>query len=519
MTPVHRVSPERFAGTAIADACPAPIFVVQDGRLRYVNQAFAALVGRLPAELVGRESNDPIHPADHAHLRERGHARPGEGAGAARIQFRLRRADGGDTWVYATTAPFVFDGRPATIGTAIEVQERRHAQEAVAKSQRLEAVGRLAGGIAHDFNNMLQVVLGHAERLIQALPADAPLRDSAVQIRRTAERAARLTDRLLSLGQRQVLEPELLDLSRFVTEVRPLLQTRLTDGITLVPQPGRMTAPVRVDRSRLGHVLVHLLDNARDAMPSGGTVTVGSEFVEVDERQRLERPWLRTGPYMRLLVEDSGLGMEPGTAAHLFEPFFTTKARGKGAGLGLATVYGLVKQSNGFIWVESNPGVGTRVVVLLPAVGPARATDAGRQAPVAATAAPRGGARPRVLVVEDEPSVRELLTYALSRHGFDVITVPSAEDAVPLLTGPFEVLLTDISLPGMNGVQLAMRARRTAPHLRILLMSGYAREEFLSGAEGADDLPFIGKPFTTRAIVERLRGLLQPAPRQDVRPS
>jgi PAS domain S-box-containing protein len=518
MSNVHRVSSERFAGTAIADAAPAAIFVIQDGRLRYVNQAFAALTGHPAADLVGRDSIDSIHPADRTHLLERGHTQQQGRSGVVRSQFRITRADGGETWVYATTAPFVYDGRAAIIGTAIDVQERRHAQDAVAKSQRLEAVGRLAGGIAHDFNNMLQVVLGHSERLLQGLTAEHALRESATQIRQSAERAARLTDRLLSLGQRQVLDPELIDLSRFVTEVRPLLQTRLTDGIVLTINAGRQTAPVRVDRSRLGHVLVHLVDNARDAMPNGGTVSVSSEFVDVDESQRMERPWLRSGPHMRLVVEDSGPGLAPGTAAHLFEPFFTTKSRGKGDGLGLATVYGLVKQSNGFIWVESNPGVGTRIVVLLPAVGAARATEERRPAAVPPVPV-RPTVRPRVLMVEDEPSVRELLTYSLNRHGFEVLSVPTAEEAVPLLAKPFDILLTDISLPGMNGVQLALRARRVAPQARVLLMSGYAREEFLSGADEADDLPFIGKPFTTRAIVERLRGLLQPVPRQEARPS
>jgi hypothetical protein len=206
-------------------------------------------------------------------------------------------------------------------------------------------------------------------------------------------------------------------------------------------------------------------------------------------------------------VEDSGLGMEPGTAAHAFEPFFTTKPRGTGSGLGLATVYGLVKQSNGFIWIESNPGVGTRVHVLLPVEGvPKSQVDSG----ITPAAPAREPSAPRVLLVEDEPAVRDLLLQALVRNGFEVIAAASAEEALPFARRPFELLLSDVSLPGMSGVQLAREVSRMAPTVRVLLMSGYAREDFVTGNSGAEDWPFIGKPFTTRAIIERLRALLAP---------
>ncbi len=514
---MHRLSDERFAGFAgLADATPSPIFLIQENRLRYVNRAFAALTGHEPGELLGLPFGEALHADDRIHLLARVQEQLQGKAGVLRLQFRVHRKDGGHSWVYATTAPIVFEGQAAVIGNAIEISERRQAQDAVAKSQRLEAVGRLAGGVAHDFNNVLQVILGHAERVLATLAADAPLHESAVQIKNGAERAAQLTDTLLSLGQRQLLEPETTDLGRLVSEVKDQLQRRVGDRITLVLRRANQMAPVRVDRARLLDVLFQLVDNARDAMPTGGQLLITTEFVEVDEPSRLAKPWLRVGAYMHLHVEDSGLGMEPWTAAHAFEPFFTTKPRGTGAGLGLATVYGLVKQSNGFTWIESTPSAGTRVSVLLPADGPARSYADAERGGVAVTHARGTTALPRVLLVEDEPGVRELLAEALRRNGFDVVATPSAEDALPLTRQPFEILLTDISLPGMNGVQLAHQVSRAVPKARILLMSGYAREEFLSDNHTIDDWPFIGKPFTTRAIVERLRGLLEPAMSQRV---
>ena len=499
------------ADVNLADASPAPLFVIQDHRLRYANRAFAALAGREPSELVGRASLDVIHPDDRAHLLERGYEQQQGTLAVSRSQFRLRRPDGSETWVYATTAPVEYDGRPAIIGTVMDVSERRHAQDVVVKSQRLEVVGRLAGGIAHDFNNLLQVVIGHAEGLVGGLPADSALHKSAVEIRNSASRAAQLTDRLLSLGQRQVLEPRSLDLPRLIADLKNAIQRRVGQSVTLVLRRGRRSAPVHADRMRLIHVLAHLVDNARDAMRDGGELTVSTDLVEVDEAMRGERPWLRAGPYMRLQVEDTGPGMDPQTASHAFEPFFTTKPKGGGAGLGLASVYGLVKQSNGFVWVESTPKVGTRVVVLLPVEGPAHAATNTPEAlrGFHPTPAP-SPSLPKVLLVEDESAVRELLSSALERNGFQVVTASSAEEALTLASPAFQILLTDVSLPGMSGVHLARQLRRSLPSLRILLMSGYAREEFTSGPNAADDLPFIPKPFATRTVVERLRALLEP---------
>src|SRR5687768_11399031 len=263
---------------SLADASPAPLFVIQDHQLRYVNRAFAALAGCDPSDLVGRASLDVIHPDDRAHMVERGYEQEPGTAGVSRSQFRLRRPDGAEIWVYATTAPLTYDGRPAIIGTAIEVTERRHAQEAVARSQRPE-------------------VIGHAERLASGLPQESALQKSAVEIRASASRAAQITDRLLSLGQRQVLEPRTIDVPRLVADLRNAIQRRVGASVTLIIRRGRRAKPVRVDRMRLIHVLAHLVDNAREAMPEGGQLTVSTELLEVDESMRADRPWLRVGSF------------------------------------------------------------------------------------------------------------------------------------------------------------------------------------------------------------------------------
>ena len=491
---------------SLTDLSPVPLFLVQDRTVRYANQAFCDLCGASTADVVGRPLVDLIHTHDRGHVLERLDEHQRGRIDTHRAQFRLRQPSGEDVWVFATLVARLVNRRPATLGTALDVRERRHAQESVAKAQRLDAVARLAGGIAHDFNNALQVILGHAERVVGALPESHPVHESAVEIRRAAMRAAHLTDRLLSFGQRQLLDPQPLDLPRLVLELKAPIERRVGAGVSVVLRRGRWTAPVRVDRTRFVHVLAALVDNAREAMPQGGQLVVATDIVTVDGTARAERPWLRPGEYVRLAVEDSGPGLDVEARAHAFEPFYTTKTSRHG--LGLAAVYGLVKQSHGFVWIEPATTSGTRVVVLLPADGPATvAADATNG--TALRAVPPPPARAHVPLVEDESSVRELRAGAHERNGFTVTAVGSAEDAAGFAPGTYDVLLTDISLPGMNGVDLARRILRAAPAAKVLLMSGYAREEYLTPA---DDLPFIGKPFTTRAIVDRLRSILAEPP-------
>lgn len=492
---------------SLFDQSPAPTVLVQDGVLRHVNRAFARTYGSTAAEIEGRLLVDIVDAHDRGHVAEHLEALRHGSADTHRLQVRLRRPAGGDLWVYVTCAAVEYGGRPAVIATFVEVRERRHAQEAVSRAQRLDAVARLAGGIAHQFNNALQVIVGHAERILTAAPESHPAHASATEIKRSAERAAVITDRLLSFGQRQVLDPKPLDVSRFIMDVRASIERRVGPSVAVIVRRGKWTAPARVDRERFVHALAALVDHARGTMPTGGQLTISTDLVTIDAAARLDRPWLRDGSYVQLLVEDSGPGLDAEAAAHVFEPFYDRPSREAEDGFGLASVYGLVKQSQGFVWVEPGAsgasGGGTRVVVLLPMDGPPTRASDGSTAARPARTAPTGP--PRVMVVEDESSVRELLTHALEKNGFRVQAVGTAEEAAGMPPGSYDLLLTDISLPGMTGVELARQVRRQAPDTRILLMSGFAREEYLTPA---DDLPFIGKPFTSRAIVERLRALL-----------
>ena len=500
------VGREDLAG--IADASPAPLFVLQDMCFRYVNRAFAQLVGSEVADLTGTLAAATIHPDDHVHLLQRTEALEA-GDDVARLQIRLRHRDAGDVWVHLTTGPFTCDGRPALIATAIDVDERKYADDAVVKSQRLSAIRRLAGGIAHDFNNLLLVIRGQAERLVHRLAPEDPLHGAAMEIAHATERAEQLTDGLLLFGRRQVLDPEPVDVSRLIVGLRGLLEARVGADIAIGFTAGEPVPMVRIDRARLVQVLIHLVDNARDAMIGGGTLTLTTDTVRVDEQMRAERPWLRSGAYVRLRVSDTGIGMAAEAAAHLFEPFYTTKPRGIAAGLGLSMVYGVVKQSDGFVWIDSSEGGGTCVTLLLPAVDTGAAAAVADRAPVigAAGPAPERGA-PRLLMVEDEDAVRELLIETLTEYGFDVVAVSTAEEAVALAGQPFEILLSDVGLPGMSGVELARHFAGARPDVRILLMSGYAGDDF-TGTPKFEGWSFLRKPFSPRAAAARLRQLLE----------
>jgi PAS domain S-box-containing protein len=474
---------------------------------RYVNRAFAQLVGRDVAELAGTLAAATIHPDDHVHLLRRTEALDAD-EDVARLQIRLRHRDGGDVWVHLTTGPFRCEGRPALIATAIDVDERKYADDAVIKSQRLSAIRRLAGGIAHDFNNLLLVIRGQAERLVHRLAPEDPLHGAATEIAHATERAEQLTDGLLLFGRRQVLDPEPVDIGRLIVGLRGLIEARVGADVEVGLAAGDAVPTVRIDRARLIQVLIHLVDNARDAMAGGGTLTLTTDTVRVDEQMRAERPWLRSGDYVRLRVSDTGIGMAAEAAAHLFEPFYTTKPRGIGAGLGLSMVYGVVKQSDGFVWIDSSEGGGTCVTLLLPAADTGTAVVADRVR-AAGTPEPAPERRaPRLLMVEDEDAVRELLVKTLAEYGFDVVAVATAEEAVALAHQPFEILLSDVGLPGMSGVELARHFAGVRPDVRILLMSGYAGDDF-TGTPKFEGWSFLRKPFSPRAAAARLRQLLE----------
>ncbi len=359
---------------------------------------------------------------------------------------------------------------------------------------QLQAVGRLAGGVAHDFNNLLQIIGGSAEELVHELEAGDGRREAAQAIVDAARRAATLTHQLLAFGRRQTLIATPLDISTLISDALTHLRGRVGEGIRIATKLTPDLPHVHADRSQILEVLSNLAANAAEAMPDGGTISISTAVVSVDDELRRGRAWLKPGRFVRILVADTGVGIDDKTLPHLFEPFFGTKTQWGGTGLGLSSVYGIIKQSGGFIWVESQVGKGTRVTILLPPV----VETAGQ---VAGPAEVRG----RVMLVEDDEGVRDLLAGVLTHYGYEVDAYESAESALAH-EGRFDLLLSDVLLPGMNGPDLAREIRKTYPGVPVLLMSGDTGH--VVDPKELDARGFLQKPFSARTLVARVEDLI-----------
>jgi CheY-like chemotaxis protein len=368
----------------------------------------------------------------------------------------------------------------------------------------MEAIGRLAGGVAHDFNNLLTVIRGHGELVLRRLESEHPLRRNLQEIGLAAERASALTHQLLAFSRKQVLQPRTLDLGEVVERMDSLLQRLIGEDVELVTRRCPDLGSVRADPAQMEQVIVNLAVNARDAMPEGGVLSVELANAEVDETYTRGRPVVTAGPYVVLSVTDTGHGMDAETKARIFEPFFTTKEPGKGTGLGLATVYGIVKQSEGFIWVYSEPGRGTTFKIYLPRVDQPPEPLTSRPGPAAVHGTET------VLLVEDEDSLRSLLRELLESFGYDVLEAAHGVDALRVARehpATVHLLLSDMVMPQMTGRELADRLTRLRPGIKVLFMSGYA-----AGAAPQQEIPgdaaYIEKPFTADALAGAIRALL-----------
>jgi signal transduction histidine kinase len=409
------------------------------------------------------------------------------------------RKDGSTIEVAVASHAIDFRGREACVVIAEDVTEKERLRTQLQQSQRLESLGQLAGGVAHDFNNLLAVILGYASFIERrAEPGSRDARD-VTEIRKAGERATRLTRQLLSFARREVVRPRVLDLTGVVLEMEELLRRTLGEHVVLRTSLAADLWPIMADYGQLEQVLVNLSVNARDAMPEGGTLTLDTENIAVDEAYASMRTGLVPGRYVRLRVSDTGVGMTPEVAARAFEPFFTTKPKGEGTGLGLATIHGIVAQAGGHVQVYSEPGLGTTFTLLLPATD-APVPDAAEERPL-----PARGSGQTVLVVEDEPAMLEVTRRILADHGYAVLTASRGPAAIALAEthpGVIDVLLTDVVMPDMLGKEVAERVAALRPGIRILFMSGYAQPVF-------DDLQdILDKPFTQDALLTRLRAVL-----------
>ena len=389
-----------------------------------------------------------------------------------------------------------------------DVTERRALEQQLRQAQKMEAIGRLAGGIAHDFNNLLMVISGYSEFLLDRLGPDQALRGPAKEISSAAERATSLTRQLLAFSRKQMLTPKVIDLNAVVTENLKMLTRLIGEDIDLVMIPGGELGPVKADPGQIEQVILNLAVNARDAMPQGGRLTIETANVMLDEGYaRLHAP-VQPGDYTMLVITDTGIGMDAETQSHIFEPFFTTKGT-KGTGLGLSTVYGIVKQSGGYIWVYSEAGKGTSFKIYLPHVTAEEV--AAVEKPAAPPPVPLETARETILVVEDEMNLRRLTRQFLDNQGYTVLEAADGAEAVQICVahqGIIHLLLTDVIMPGMNGRELAHRVSEIRPNMKVLYMSGYTENAI--GHNGTLDagITLLQKPFTLHALKSKVREVL-----------
>jgi two-component system, cell cycle sensor histidine kinase and response regulator CckA len=387
-----------------------------------------------------------------------------------------------------------------------DTSARRDLEARLRQSQKMEAVGRLAGGVAHDFNNLLTVITGYSERLLMGLADDDPLRKGAEAIKRSADRAASLTQQLLAFSRRQIMATKVLDLNTVVANMNKLLQRLIGEDVELVTRPASDLGRIKADPNQIEQVIMNLAVNSRDAMPQGGTLTIETSNVMLDKAYAARHLGLQPGPYVVLAVTDTGCGMDQETQSHLFEPFFTTKEQGKGTGLGLSTTYGIVKQSGGYIWVESEVGRGSTFRIYLPRIE--EASDAASLV-AEVRSAPHGSET--ILLVEDEEAVRHLLRDILRRYGYTVLEAENGPVAIELckaFDGPIHLVVTDMVMPQLSGWEVADAVSALRPKARIIYMSGYIEHVVVEQRVLESGVAFLGKPFTPETLGRKVREVL-----------
>ncbi|MEW5983854.1 MAG: MASE1 domain-containing protein [Acidobacteriota bacterium] len=451
---------------------------------------------------------DRVHPEDR-HAVQHAIDRAGREGAEWRMVYRTTWPDGSLHWLSSlgrvTPGKHGTPGRAA--GIAVDVTNQQQTEEQLRQSQKMEAVGQLAGGIAHDFNNLLTAIQGYGSLLAQALPPASPLQADLGEIHRAVSQATSLVDQLLAFSRQQVLAPRVLSLSDSVKAMVPML-TRLIGEHIEVAVATEAAGHVAADPGQIEQVVLNLVINARDAMPNGGRLTLQTKDVLLDEAYASLRVGVNPGPHVMLVVGDTGVGMDAATAARVFEPFFTTKAKGRGTGLGLATVHGIIKQSGGHIWVYTEPGAGSVFRAYLPCV------DAPVDPIEPETVSRPQGRSATLLVVEDDRALRKLAVRALKAAGHRVLEAGTPSEALEIETGwpdRLDLLLTDVVMPGMNGFELAARLVERRPDLRILYMSGYADDALVPQGGSLRDVPFLQKPFSPDALARKVHDVLADA--------
>ena len=469
------------------------------GEWLFVSPQIESLLGYTAQEWLDNSENwiDHVHPEDREIVAA---AEEATFRGSPfRAEYRMFRRDDSIVWINDTGSLVRDnDGRPLIHGVLIDVTEQKQLQIRLAQSQRMEAVGQLASGVAHDFNNLLTIIKGYSGLLLEN-HAQGPDAHAALEIQQAADRAAALTHQLLAFGRKQTLQPRVLDLNAILRGLEKMLHRVVTENVELVIEAAPDSGYVKADPVQMEQVLLNLVVNARDAMPQGGTLVISTARWDVREDHGNDETFVRAGSYVTLAVSDTGIGMDPATRARIFEPFFTTKEVGKGTGLGLATVYGIIRQSNGHIEVESQPGKGTTFRVSLPRVD-AEPLSAARPSMTESRKHGTG----TILLAEDEPLLRELGETILKQAGYAVLSAPNAgalKDLIANHSGSVDLLLTDVVMPGLSGPELVRLVKQRWPGIRVLYMSGYADDEIQGLDTGAG---FLQKPFTPSELTAKI---------------
>ncbi|MCH7787730.1 MAG: response regulator, partial [Chloroflexi bacterium] len=425
-------------------------------------------------------------------------------------EFRIVRPDGSIRWISNHRTPVRNEAGEIyrLVGIAEDITERKLLEEQLIQSQKLESVGRLAGGVAHDFNNLLTPIIGYSQMAMKSLPPDDKVRTQLQHIYQAAERASNLIHQLLTFSSKQIIEPKVVSLSRLILDMDNLLRRLIGEDVELITRPKPDLGLVKVDHGQLEQVLVNLAVNARDAMQDGGRLIIEADDITVDQEFAQSFPGLTPGEYVVMAVRDNGKGMTEEVRTRIFEPFFTTKERGKGTGLGLSICYGIVKQSGGYIFVDSEPGQGTTFKIYLPRVEGTVELSA-----LSGSSHPLLRGTENVLLVEDEVSVREIVGYVLREQGYTVYEAINGRDALRIAQGDMgeelHLLITDVIMPGMGGVELVNQFKPLCPEVKVLFISGYTEDDMVHhGTFDHDTAVLLQKPFTPTELTNKVREVL-----------
>ena len=510
---LQRLEESELRFRCVVEGAPEGMSVQVDGFFRYLNPAALALFGAETLDqMVGRALVDRVHPEYHPVMNERMRLMREERKTVPVVEEKYIRLDGTPFDVDVTAVPFTFEGREGSIAFFRDITKRKQAEQALQvlegqfrQAQKLEAVGRLAGGIAHDFNNLLMVISSYTQMLQDRLPAEDSLRRNTQQVMKAADRAAGLTRQMLAFSRKQVLSPVVLDLNALVNETAKMLKRLIGEDIELLVSSAESLWAIRADPDQIVQVLMNLCVNARDAMPHGGKLTLATSNVTVSEGSLENRAYVATGDYVMLSVTDTGTGISKDVQEQMFEPFFTTKEIGKGTGLGLSTVYGIVRQSGGYIWADSELGRGTCFTIYLPREECAIAPT------LSAQAEQRQRGTETLLVVEDEEALRESIRDFLGSLGYTVLAADSGPQALSIARGhhgPIDLLITDVVMPKMSGRALSQMLARQCPDLKTIFMSGYTDDAVVRHGVGEAGVAFLQKPFSLGTLARKVRDTL-----------